>query len=362
MDVYSPWQESVKSLRYRLFQLGLDFRGTKQVLIDRLAEASAKFDEKIDEGKLYSDQFSSFDANTDICHGQLVHKSVWVTNRKREIFSSSSFRDIQRLCSSLSGFGKGSLSRSIPVFGTAEPEAARGKAARQRSKLSKNISTIEKVAVYNLLQYSTPRFPYKRKLNPPVDIASVLTSPETDNSSEEHLQLFLWEAFYASFVLNRLRIFDWNDSSKELVDANTTYQHFCRLVPDFPFLLAVYSYYRQKGWSPHSGLKYGVDFVLYHDWVENHVHSPFCVLLHVHSNNRDDSVPLEKSWCSLQNRLRLAKQVAKQLVIVQVKIPEWLSEEDLFSTWENFKSLEILELVVERWTAANKRGREDGLG
>lgn len=215
---------------------------------------------------------------------------------------------MMELGSTLSGFGKGSLSRTIPVFGTDAPEAFRGKAARQRAKATRKREALETNA--NEVDSSEPclEIPFAKN-SVAVDMCRLLSSPVMDNPLEEHLQLCLWEAFYASFISKKLRILDASDSVTEWTDPNETYAYFCRLDSKFPYYLAVYCYYRQRGWSPHSGLKYGTDFVLYYGTVENHIHSPFCVLVDIHKDDSYDNCLLDKSWISLQNRLRLVKQV-----------------------------------------------------
>ncbi|KAK4522665.1 hypothetical protein GAYE_PCTG14G0555 [Galdieria yellowstonensis] len=341
------YEEDVLLLRYRLWLLGQDYKGTKNVLIQRLVSTKLRNQvpkETTGENAILGKKQSG----EKTCVGRLLHNSVWITQREHML----------ELCSTLSGFGKGSLSRSVPVFGTDAPEASRGKAARQRAKVVKKRQSLE---TQDNLEGAPHSFLCTAAESLAVDISKLLCHPAVDNLLEEHLQLCLWEAFYASFIANQLRIFDKNnDALSEWTDPDYTYAYFCKLLPLFPYYLAVYYYYRQKGWSPHSGLKYGVDFVLYsYGSSDSHHHSPFCVLIRVHEQASGEKCLLEKSWISMQNRLRLVKQVAKQLLLVHVVKPMWLTDELLYSQWKSCLSLEISELLVERWTALNKRRKTD---
>ncbi|GJQ09801.1 hypothetical protein GpartN1_g1592.t1 [Galdieria partita] len=339
-------KESVPILRYRLWQLGLDYKGTKNDLIQRLVTSTTE----TSKGNLHDENSLLTKSGDRACKGILIHKSIWITQRN----------NMMELGSTLSGFGKGSLSRSVPVFGTDAPEALRGKAAKQRAKISRKRESMEvSVLALDPEKNQQPTVSSSQGDFLAVDISQLLSSPTDDNLFEEHLQLCLWEAFYASFVTKQLHIFDNTHPNTELTDPDHTYAYFTRLVPLFPYYLSVYCYYKERGWSPHSGLKYGVDFVLYYGLVENHVHSPFCVLVDIHNEDSLEGCLLEKSWISLQNRLRLVKQVAKQLLLVHVQKPKELPKETLFSCWKSCLSLEISEMLVERWTPFNKRRKKD---
>ncbi|GJD08452.1 tRNA-splicing endonuclease subunit Sen2 [Galdieria sulphuraria] len=326
------YKESVPILRYRLCQLGLDYKGTKKDLVQRLVAASTQ-----DQDQSLEETFHASTGNSIVrgaskerpCKGILIHNSVWITQREH----------MMELGSTLSGFGKGSLSRSVPVFGTEAPEALKGKVARQRTKLTRQRESLE-IQVARLDSENSHRALVSSSEGDilAVDIGPLLSSPTKDNIFEEHLQLCLWEAFYASFISKQLNIFDKTDPITKLTDPDRTYAYFCRLIPHFPYYLAIYCYYKERGWSPHSGLKY-VD---------------------IHKDDSPGDCLLEKSWISLQNRLRLVKQVAKQLLLVHVQKPKGLADEILFSRWESCLSLEISEMRVERWTALNKRRKKDG--
>jgi tRNA-splicing endonuclease subunit Sen2 len=144
-------------------------------------------------------------------------------------------------------FGKGILSRSAPKFfqrGNEEflpieskPNTEKRIAHRKRPKLALLASNSAEHEEYD---DATMKFP---------------SSSETI----EPLQLSLVEAFYLSNVLKCLLIRYQNDT----ISVNEQWTLFQKFQPNFVVQYIVYGHYRKRGWIPKSGLKFGVDFVLY---------------------------------------------------------------------------------------------------
>lgn len=158
----------------------------------------------------------------------------------------------------------------------------------------------------------------------------------------EHLQLTLVEAYYESFLAKSLRIKDENGNI--LRKADQTWHLFSTKNNKFPLLFVAYCRYRAAGWLPRSGIKYGVDWVLYPEIVKGgHSHSPYCVILRYGAGSK-----IDRNWTSLQNRLRLCKSVAKNLVLVQVWTEGQITDASI-SLEDAFKNVNVVELTVDRW-------------
>lgn len=71
------------------------------------------------------------------------------------------------------------------------------------------------------------------------------------------------------------------------------------------FRFNTYSFFRKNGWIVKSGLKYGVDFLLYKD-LPGVVHSDFAILF----------VTSMISWLSLIATCRTVEQVKKKLILI----------------------------------------------
>lgn len=241
--------------------------------------------------------------------GYYMGSAVWVTDES----------DMSELWDVADGYGKGSLSRSEPMYALLTTDAGvmkNGRAARQ-------LLAIERAAAVEAKENND-------------------SISKTDRRGVEHLQLSLVEAFHAAFTSNLLRIVTHDGSAME--DVLTTWNEFCTREPHFPARYAAYVSYRKAGWMPRSGLKYGVDWVLYRAGAKRHSHSPYCVVLTF------DDTGLEKTWIRLQNKLRLVKNVAKSLVIARLYLPT--APTARFSTpQEAVADLQITELTIDRWVS-----------
>lgn len=218
--------------------------------------------------------------------------------------------------------GKANLSRSVPSYDVpdaAPPAALKGRAMRQLLAMEEGAEN---------------------------------TARQGERQDVEHLQLTLVEAFYCTFVINCLVIVG---RDAELMDPQKTWQMFCERAPAFPTRFVAYCRYRAVGWLPRSGIKYGVDWVLYPAAAKKHAHSPYCVVLQEDGEcsgsqkgtERGAGKLYDRSWVRLQNRLRLVKNVAKTLVIARISRSENV---DLTKSFETaFRVVQVAEMTVDRW-------------
>ena len=229
------------------------------------------------------------------------HRSVWITGDE-VVFAA---------WNEAGPLGKANLSRSAPAFseGAFTPIALRGRAMRQRLSME-NANGMSNTAR--------------------VDV--------------EHLQLSLVEAYHAAFMQCVIQI--RNRNGQLLDDPLHVWRLFCEEDPTFAVMLVAFCRYRAAGWFPRSGLKYGVDWVLYPTSVtRKHAHAPYCVRTRVISDQ--DDVPLDRTWVSLQNRLRLVKNVAKTLVVANIVVQGGAKKWN--TPHEAFKSIKINEVTIDRW-------------
>lgn len=164
----------------------------------------------------------------------------------------------------------------------------------------------------------------------------------SEGTHMEHLQLTLIEAYYTSFVSKHLILSD--EYGTRVSDPTLAWQLFCSRSHHFPHKFVAYCRYRATGWLPRSGIKYGVDWVLYPDTNRKHAHSPYCVVLRFHEGKMESKI--DQTWIRLQNRLRLVKNVAKTLVIANI----FVEDSKLLASLEDaFQSVKITEMTVDRW-------------
>ncbi|PGH09405.1 tRNA-intron endonuclease [Polytolypa hystricis UAMH7299] len=163
--------------------------------------------------------------------------------------------------------------------------------------------------------------------------------PLTD---QEHLQLSNEEAFFLAYGLGALQIYDPNDSSiiptSSLLLLFRRHSFFppreptIRGGPDDTFLISyvVYHHFRSLGWIVRSGVKFGVDYLLYNRGpVFSHAEFAVTVLPsygHPYwsaTEQRKQYVAEKESrtWWWLHCVNRVQAQVKKSLIVVYVEIP-----------------------------------------
>lgn len=193
---------------------------------------------------------------------------------------------------------------------------------------------------------------------------------------QEHLQLTLEEALFLQFGFGVLEVFDPFTrkplSSHDLLT-------ICRLssefgpqsqvsMPDDSFMLSyvVYHHFRSLGWVVRSGIKFGVDYLLYNRGPP-FSHAEFAITIlpaysHPYwSQSADRRAHVAKktsqpwSWLHCINRVNT--QVKKTLVLVYVEVPppkEGILEIDMAIT-EMLSRYTVREIVLKRWSANRSR-------
>lgn len=164
---------------------------------------------------------------------------------------------------------------------------------------------------------------------------------------DEKLQLFFEEAYFLSFGLGCL-IVQENGKELELLEL---WQRLCTLCPNFPARYAAYHHFRAKGWVVRTGSKYGADYLLYKDGPPFY-HATFSVVVRSAEGTqlRDMDDGRLRSWASLSGLVRVNANAMKTVLICYVVIPP---ETDL-STPECVRSFKIQETLVRRWALAEE--------
>ncbi|KAI0411323.1 hypothetical protein F5X98DRAFT_357429 [Xylaria grammica] len=204
----------------------------------------------------------------------------------------------------------------------------------------------------------------------PTEISDIpVVAESTAISSEildrEHLQLSPEEAFYLVFGLGALSVTD-PASGKTLTTEDLFYlfRHLsyyphstAALRPDDPFLVqyAVYHHFRSLGWVPRSGIKFGVDWLLY---IGGPVfaHAEFAVtVLPAYTDTywkTQGHEPPPRSWQWLHSINRVQSHALKTMVMVYVDIPPPTRASDPAALLKRYK---IREFAMKRWLSNRSR-------
>jgi tRNA-splicing endonuclease subunit Sen2 len=213
--------------------------------------------------------------------------------------------------------------------------------------------------------------PGSSKMSPIVPKESEET---TALDNQEHLQLSLEEAFFLSYSLGVLKIFI---DDTDIILANTSLLSLFRRQSYFPprslsspsesddpFMVsyAVYHHYRSLGWVVRSGVKFGVDYLLYNRGPA-FSHAEFALVIlpsytHAYWSESEESrqhvaKKSDKSWWWLHNVNRVQAQVKKSLVLCYVDVPPPSKDQDDLA--KLFKGYKIRDISVKRWTPNRMR-------
>eukprot|EP00042_Codosiga_hollandica_P042616 m.394124 g.394124 ORF g.394124 m.394124 type:complete len:174 (+) comp56369_c0_seq15:1202-1723(+) len=142
------------------------------------------------------------------------------------------------------------------------------------------------------------------------------------------------------------------------IPTGVLWKRFLQLKPRFVETYVAYHHFRSCGWVPKSGLKFGVDFLLYREGPES-FHSAHSVLV----NMVDEETKLSASsstrtmtWASLTNLGRLGSQVAKELMQVYVVRPSTMQAGEMESA-DCLPLFKVQETLLRRWVP--ERDRDD---
>lgn len=194
-------------------------------------------------------------------------------------------------------------------------------------------------------------------------------------TDQEHLQLSLEEAFFLSYSLGVLSIFvDDTDTllpNTSLLSLFRRHSYFpARSLsspqdPDDPFMIsyAVYHHYRSLGWVVRSGVKFGVDYLLYNRGPA-FSHAEFALVIlpsytHASWSESEESrkhvqEKTSRSWWWLHNVNRVQAQVKKSLVLCYVDVPP-PGKGDQDDIGRFFAKYRIRDVGVKRWTPNRMR-------
>lgn len=177
-------------------------------------------------------------------------------------------------------------------------------------------------------------------------------------SVKEHLQLSSEEASYLAMELGVLQVFSPDGS---LMSTETLWTYFLSMSDRFIELYSAYRYYRSRGWVPKSGLKFGVDFLLYKKGPSFY-HSTYAVMVTLFEQ-RVEPVNLESlrnppatglTWREVIAMNRVNEAAGKELIVCYVVKPPSLSQ-DQFKLSTCLASLQIYEVFVKRWVPEKER-------
>lgn len=201
-------------------------------------------------------------------------------------------------------------------------------------------------------------------------------TPEDLVIDEEHLQLSNEEAFFLVYGLGALQVYDGQKES--IILASSLLPLFRRhsysppldsdipTEPDDPFMLsyAAYHHFRSHGWVVRSGVKFGVDYLLYNRGPV-FSHAEFAVVLlpsyaHPYWTETEErrkrvEKKLNRSWWWLHCVNRVQAQVKKSLVLCYVDVPppsESAEEEDIGALLKKYR---VRELTIKRWVPNRSR-------
>lgn len=204
----------------------------------------------------------------------------------------------------------------------------------------------------------------------------------TGSENKEHLQISLEEAFFLSYSLGVLDVYP--DNSDTTMNTTSLLSLFRRhsYIPsrslstpselDDPFMVsyAAYHHFRSMGWVVRSGVKFGVDYLLYNRGPALS-HAEFSVVVlpsytdpHWEGSHQQKGALEEKSkksWWWLHGINRVQAQVHKHLVLCYVDIPAPKSvpkggrggDIDIGYLLERYK---VRDVNIKRWTP--NRGRD----
>ncbi|KAL2002115.1 hypothetical protein VTN02DRAFT_642 [Thermoascus thermophilus] len=262
---------------------------------------------------------------------------------------------------------KQSLARDVPNGATASPERTSPEGAKT-VRFSPVVEQKEVVSDPGLSE-SLPELATGGKKMEEEDVLK----------NEEHLQLSNEEAFFLVYGLGVLQLYDEQRQSvipaTHLLPLLRRHSYFpprdpsTPLEPDDPFMISyvVYHHFRSLGWVVRSGVKFGVDYLLYNRGPV-FSHAEFAVIIlpsygHPYwseTQERKDRAAKkqDRSWWWLHSVNRVQAQVKKSLVLCYVEVPPPSSpssdeaEDDIGA---NLKRYKVREMSIRRWVPNRSR-------
>ena len=175
---------------------------------------------------------------------------------------------------------------------------------------------------------------------------------------DEHLQLTSEEATYLTMEQDVLQVSSPDGSP---VNTDSLWTHFLSMNDRFVEQYTAYRYYRSKGWVPKSGLKFGVDFLLYKQGPSFY-HSSYAVVVSLIEQSLEPSleslckppVGTGLTWREVIALDRVNEAAGKELIVCYVVKPPSLSQDQL-KLPTCLASLQVREVFVKRWVPEKER-------
>lgn len=305
--------------------------------------------------------FQPTDLNTAQCHGILHGQGVLVTNPQ----------DIWALVS-LGSYGKGIFSRSVPCHHhipslgeikqvsrkrRASPEGGAGSDEMEMSCKKRVKLHFHQKKVEDVTQSEEIECVEGMRIKELEDQAFVgrLKAIKKDDPyfMDEYLQLGAEEAFYLATEVKVLSIV--KTKAAVLTDGEL-WVHFSQLCSLFYARYAAYAHYRAGNWVPKSGLKFGVDFLLYKEGPLSY-HSSFAIVIKVEEEGGNGSKHGSKgsglTWKEVIAQDRVSESAGKDLLICHVIKPQGMTEERLREPCIHL--MRVKNVLVKRWVPEKDR-------
>ena len=165
---------------------------------------------------------------------------------------------------------------------------------------------------------------------------------------EEYLQLGFEEAFY---LVNEAQVLVLITMSGEELAPKTLWMHFSEHDSSFPVKYAAYRHYRVGNWVPKSGLKFGVDFLLYKESPLLY-HSSFAVVV----RERNVSGGSSFKWEEVITMNRVCEAAKKDLLVCDVTRPSACQvDEGVLRDPTSVHLMAVTNTVVKRWIPKRDR-------
>ena len=164
---------------------------------------------------------------------------------------------------------------------------------------------------------------------------------------EEYLQLGAEEAFYLAAKVEVLSI--QNADKNNTLTLCELWQYFTQTRKTFPARYAAYAHYRNGNWVPKSGLKFGVDFLLYKEGPLSY-HSSFAVIVKEEKTAQGERKGL--TWKETVALNRVSESASKDLVFCHVKMP---SGEETMRYPACLLLMSVKDIIIKRWVPEKDR-------
>lgn len=167
----------------------------------------------------------------------------------------------------------------------------------------------------------------------------------------EYLQLSSEEALYLAHEVGVLEV-QGSLAVEKCYTPCELWNCFCECDEHFIEKYIAYRYYRHRGWVPKSGLKFGVDFLLYKHGPAFY-HSSYAVVVRM-VDKPNDLGHGELTWHSVISLCRVNDSAMKDLLICYIIKPPNLGKEELQSPSCVSRFL-VEEMFVNRWVPDKER-------